>query len=162
MNATEKLTSLWLMTRGYFVIERIRVGHNEIDLLAVKPDESREKLAERLHVEVQVSSTPAGAIDPESYVRKKFDEEKVKERVTALLGKNYSRWLVLGRMPKGKEEFEEISSAVTRGGVKVVPFEDVVRGYLEALQYRPAAELGDLLHLLRSYGFLSMSGHAQV
>lgn len=51
----EELVIEWLNRKGYFTIHDIRIGNNEIDVLAIKPTGSG---CERRHIEVSVSANP--------------------------------------------------------------------------------------------------------
>lgn len=62
----EQLVEEWLNRSGYFTIRGIKVGVNEIDLLAIKPGTNGY---EAKHVEVQVSFRPV------SYISKLSDEQ---------------------------------------------------------------------------------------
>lgn len=57
----ESLVDEWLNRQGFFTVRGIRHGHDEIDLLGVRP--TNEGL-EAWHVEVQASFRPMGYIAP--------------------------------------------------------------------------------------------------
>jgi hypothetical protein len=63
----EQFVEEWLNRRGYFTIRGIKVGVNEIDLLAIKPEANG---FEAKHIEVQVSFRPV------SYISKLTDEQR--------------------------------------------------------------------------------------
>ena len=88
----EEVVSNWLFSKGYFVINNLKIGVNEIDLLVVKVKDGI--ISEKIHVEVQCSSNPIGYIGGSSsartrseselkkgvaeYVEKKFSQKKIK------------------------------------------------------------------------------------
>jgi len=112
----EEVISNWLFSKGYFVINNLKVGVNEIDLLVAKI--TKGIIAQRIHIEVQCSSNPIGYIGGSSnakrrskeeiekgvveYINKKFLSNKIKGTVELFLGKNYDKWLICGRL---KDEF---------------------------------------------------------
>ena len=57
----EEVVEEWLNRQGYFTIRGIRLGNDEIDILAINPKHGR---LERRHIEVQV------AINPNAYISK--------------------------------------------------------------------------------------------
>lgn len=56
----EEVVEEWLNRQGYFTIRGIKLGVDEIDLLAIRPHRSGE--IERRHIEVQVSVRPVSYI----------------------------------------------------------------------------------------------------
>ncbi|MBY0427170.1 MAG: hypothetical protein K2Q22_16165 [Cytophagales bacterium] len=56
----EQIVEEWLTRQGYFTIRGLKLGIDEIDLLAIKKLKSGEW--ENLHIEVQVSIRPVGYI----------------------------------------------------------------------------------------------------
>lgn len=100
MNVSEHVTRLWLESNGFFVMGPLRVGANEIDLLAVRLGADRKSLAQKIHVEVTVSGRPGGSDDGTGvaqYVEPKFGG-KLSSKVRELLGDDYERWVVLGQV----------------------------------------------------------------
>ena len=111
----EEIVSHWLFSQGYFVINNLKVGVNEIDILAVKIEKGM--VVKKLHIEVQCSSNPIGYIGGNSsakirskkeieqgvngYVHKKFYSPKIKKVVESLLGDNYDKWFICGVLKDG-------------------------------------------------------------
>ena len=56
----EEVVEEWLNRQGYFTIRGIKLGVDEIDLLAIRPRTGGE--LERRHIEVQVSVRPVSYI----------------------------------------------------------------------------------------------------
>ena len=56
----EEIVEEWLNRQGYFTIRGIKIGVNEIDILAIKPIKGEE--TECRHFEVQCSMRPVGYI----------------------------------------------------------------------------------------------------
>jgi hypothetical protein len=118
LEISEDLVSLAYQSLGYFVIEGRKAGRREVDLLALRLGEDGE-VAERLHIEIQVSVNPIGVLrdtpglgrtaqHPEksarAWVRKKFREPRVVEAVKqAFQGKEPRRVLVHGRLTNPKQ-----------------------------------------------------------
>lgn len=68
----EQLVEEWLNRNGYFTMRGIKVGVDEIDLLALKYIDG---VADYKHVEVQVSYKPIGYIGGDTNARKRTAEE---------------------------------------------------------------------------------------
>lgn len=106
----EEVVSNWLFSKGYFVINNLKIGVNEIDLLAVKVKDG--SMTEKIHIEIQCSSNPVGYIGGSSsakvrsenelkkgvseYVQKKFLQRKVIKVVESYFGKGYEKWFICG------------------------------------------------------------------
>jgi len=161
MNPAEDLTARWLISKGYFVMPRIKIGAHELDLLAVKLTDDKSAVFERVHVEVCVPSNPAGGNWSDDVcregateeVRKKFSA--VENEVHRLIGGGYSRWYIRGAFPGGDRVKELWTSTMSDLGVTLVPFELVIREYAEAMKYRPQDYVGQLIHILKSSGTLT-------
>ena len=66
----ESLVDEWLNRQGFFTVRGIKHGHDEIDLLGIRPSSSA---LEAWHVEVQASFRPIGYISPvTAEIAKKF------------------------------------------------------------------------------------------
>ncbi|CAN5686619.1 hypothetical protein BH11ARM2_BH11ARM2_09770 [soil metagenome] len=70
----EELVEEWLNRQGYFTIRGVKIGVQEMDLLAIRPQEGR---LECRHIEVQVS------INPVSYISKLTKEDQKSTGKTA-------------------------------------------------------------------------------
>lgn len=68
----EQLVEEWLNRNGYFTMRGIKVGVDEIDLLALKYIDG---VADYKHVEVQVSYKPIGYIGGDTNARKRTTDE---------------------------------------------------------------------------------------
>jgi len=138
---SESLVSLAYQSLGYFVIEGREVGHNEIDLLALRlgPDGS---IAICLHVEVQIGINPIGVLggrrkglaqsnsDPDGgareWIAKKFTNPKVAGAVRqAFCGRDYRRVFVHGLM---KDDAQ--LNTIAQCGVECRAIGDLVRDAL--------------------------------
>lgn len=81
----EELVEEWLNRQGFFTIRGVKRGHNEIDFLAIKPQQDSKPIA--WHVEVQASIDPAGFLGGlkfedsriEKWLNNKFKSKKKKE-----------------------------------------------------------------------------------
>lgn len=128
------LVAEWLCLRGYFVIRGLKVGNNEIDVLAIKP--AGGKIAEAAHYEISISTTPIGYLGERSarkqteeeirtsvarFVQKKFLNEPTVKLIARLIGKNYTRYFVTGNR---KHEMEVV--ALKQHGIVVVPINQVL------------------------------------
>lgn len=137
MDAAEEIVAGCFQSMDYFVISGVRIGVKEVDLLAIKLNAAGH-VAERIHVEVQVSANPVGVLrtkaglgktghDPRKsareYVCKKFLDPKVQRRVKAIFsGHPYSKVLVHGKINR-PEQLNEIEKM----DVKCIPIGEMVK-----------------------------------
>lgn len=82
----EQIVEEWLNRNSYFTMRGIKVGVDEIDLLALKYING---VAEYKHVEVQISYNPIGYIGGDSNARKRTTEE-VKAGVAQWVEKKFT------------------------------------------------------------------------
>lgn len=164
MTATERITTLWLGSKGYFVMPNIKVGRREIDCLAVKLTDDKESIHQKVHVEVQVSPRPFGSRrsdetyrqDADDYVQSKF--ETVKSKVQEILGLGYSRWIVVGKSAGGEQELKVWTERMKELGVQVFRFEHIVAEYIPMLDTWPTSdEAAQLLFILENFGLLKLA-----
>ena len=134
----EEVVSNWLFSKGYFVINNLKVGLKEIDLLAVKI--RKGKITEKIHVEVQCSSNPVGYIGGNSsartrskeelgkgvgeYINKKFLNNKIEKTVESFFGKNYIKWFICGVLKD-----ESTVSEFEKRGIIVMRIWDIIEEY---------------------------------
>jgi Holliday junction resolvase-like predicted endonuclease len=138
----EEVVAHWLFSKGYFLMNNLRVGANEIDLLAAKIYEGG--IVERIHIEIQCSTTPVGYIGGSrsakkrsetdlkkgvsAYIQKKFLQKK--DVVESFLGKEYERWFICGRL---KDESGITVEAFRKQEVKVIRVWDLLGEYLKII-----------------------------
>lgn len=160
----------WLCLKGHFVIRGLRVGQNEIDVLAVKPRDGR--VAEAAHYEVSVGVAPVGYLGERNarrqteaevrksvarFVAKKYTNANTVKLIERLVGKRYDRYFVTGNR---KHEMEVV--ALKEHGVKVIPVTQVLRE-LRDLKGRRKARKGNAPEFLvtstayRYYQLLEMA-----
>jgi hypothetical protein len=166
----EEVVEEWLNRQGYFTIRGIKLGVQEIDILAFKPHPNG--FQECRHIEVQVSTNPityiskvpkkiqkTHSIGPDSakertfdelkqgiaeWVAKKFDHpEKVELRNRLFPGK-WSRELVVNevRHPEELDLFRE-------AGITILRLKDIVHKLSEKDTLIQAASGNDLIILMQ-------------
>jgi len=112
MDLIEHIVGSWFNAKGYFVIQNLKVGVYEVDLLAVKLN--NQKVEDAIHVEIQCSSNPIGYIGGTSsakkrsskeveagvqaYIDKKFEYPKTKAVIQSLLGDSYRKMFICGKL----------------------------------------------------------------
>lgn len=69
MDLIENIIGSWLNSKGYFLIQNLKIGVNEVDTLAIKLDKDK-KIKDAIHVEIQCSSHPIGYIGGSSSAKK--------------------------------------------------------------------------------------------
>lgn len=166
----EELVEEWLNRQGYFTIRGVKVGVDEIDLLAVKFNSSGE--SEYRHIEVQASMRPISYISriPKQHllegqaatsaktrskeilkagvtewVEKKFNKPKKKKVIQALCPKKWSSELVVNNV-KSEEELAYIQAE----GIKLISLSTIVGELNEKefiLQSASGADFADLVNL---------------
>lgn len=113
MDLIESIVASWFNAKGYFVIQNLKVGVYEVDLLAIKLNEF-QKIEDAVHVEIQCSSNPIGYIGGSTsakkrsfdeieqgvmaYIEKKFEHPKTKKVIASIFGQSYRRLFVCGNL----------------------------------------------------------------
>ena len=134
----EEIVSNWLFLKGYFVVNNLKVGNNEIDMLAVKV--TNGAVVEKIHIEIQCSSDPIGYIGGSKsaksrnakqveegvveYIDKKFLSKKTRKTVEKLLGEKYLKWFICGKL---KDEFTV--AAFKKHKIEVKRIWDIIEEY---------------------------------
>jgi hypothetical protein len=166
----EEVVEEWLNRNGYFTIRGIKIGVQEIDILAFKPDSKGRH--ECRHIEVQASSNPiayiskvpkriqdARGIGPDNakertqdelkegimeWVEKKFNHPKKIEMRKKLFPGDWSRELVVNAV-KHSGELELFREA----GINIINLRDIVREMGQTNTIIQSAAGGDLFNLMR-------------
>lgn len=165
----EEIVEEWLNRQGYFTIRGIKLGVNEIDLLAVKPQPNG--MPECRHIEVQASMRPVSyisrvpkelqktgraansAVRSEAemvngvveWVHKKFCSDKKKALMQSLWQGAWSSELVLNAV-KSPQEVELIRSH----GIKVIWLKNIVSSLANGqflVGSAAGADFVDLIHM---------------
>ena len=166
----EELVEEWLNRQGYFTIRGVKVGVDEIDLLAVKYSDKGKP--ECRHVEVQASMRPISYISripktlleagqsPTSaktrssellkagvkeWVIKKFKKPNKLSVIESLFPINWSTELVVNNV-KSEEELKYIESE----GVKLTRLSEVIKELNKndfKIKSASGADFSDLIHL---------------
>ena len=164
----EEIVEEWLNRNGYFTIRGIKLGNDEIDILAIKPMGGGFK---RRHIEVQV------AINPNAYISKvtklnqkkrgiggnsaknrsknelrqcvkewidtKFSQSKKDQLRQSLCPGEWSRELVIHRVKHGEELL-----LFNRAGIKIHPLTRIVAEMRSEETPIEAATGNDLVNLM--------------
>lgn len=136
MNAAEEIVKYWYEKKGYFVMESLKCGRMEIDLLGIKLSDNKKKIVDRIHVGIQVSNRSVNYNKPAWELAKeyhqKFVADKVKAKVKEILGKNYHMVEVRGEVAHGKKNIrEEYTALRAKKGAVVIPFEDILKDLMD-------------------------------
>jgi hypothetical protein len=81
----EEVVQEWLNRDGYFTIRGIKIGNNEIDILAVKPADGA---CECRHIEITLSTNAIGYISTGN--AKKLSDAELKQAVDAWIEKKFN------------------------------------------------------------------------
>jgi hypothetical protein len=119
----EEVIQEWLNRSGHFTIRGIRIGNNEIDILAVKPADGTCR-----HVEITLSSNAIGYISTgsaktqseaelkqavDAWIEKKFNERAMALKQRLCPGCEWTRELVVGNV-KHEDEIQMLEKAGIR------------------------------------------------
>lgn len=164
----EAVVEEWLNRQGYFTIRGLKLGHHEIDILAVKPN--TRGTPECRHIEVQVSANPVSYISdvpkgkqktgtrPNSakkrtqaelrqgikeWIEKKFDHPDKNELRMSLCCGKWTRELVVNAV-RHPEELELLS----KEGVKITYLTTVLQELRQNAMLISGANGKDLLELM--------------
>lgn len=110
----EELVEEWLNRDGYFTIRGIKLGNDEIDILAIRPRE--DHTFECRHIEVSVSTNPIGYISKVSRDEQKAEglsSNSAKVRSKEVLEKNVAEWV---KKKFSKQSKELLRSKLFPGG----------------------------------------------
>lgn len=142
LNPSEEIVTSWLHERGFFVRNNLKVGQNEIDILAVNPAKE-----DKMHCEISVQVSPvghvvAGSKEPlekakqrsladrvKGFHQRKFvgKNGKVEKTAEQLLGKGYRKLFVCGNLNRFEEgERERIIQELKKYGVEVKFFSEIL------------------------------------
>jgi len=128
----EEIVEEWLNRQGYFTIRGIKIGVQEIDLLAVKALHSG--CVECRHIEVQASMRPVSYI---SAVPKKT------ALMQSLWNTNWSSELVINSI-KSEEEV-----ALIKGhGINILRLKDIISSFAHEPFTVPSASSADFIDLI--------------
>ncbi len=154
----EVVVEEWLNRQGYFTIRNIRIGNDEIDLLAVRPLPNGS--VEQRHIEVQASVQPISYISRKNakkvgaeeltasvkeWVHKKFDKENKQQQRASLGTGNWSRELVINQV-KSEDEV----ALICQQGINVLRLADIVKELRDmdtVVKKAAGADLLELVHL---------------
>lgn len=148
----EEIVEEWLNRQGFFTIRGIKLGNDEIDLLAVKL--GQDGVVECRHIEVQASIRPVSYISRvpkeiqkienraansasrsdsdlikgvEEWVYKKFKSEKKEALRRKLYPGNWSSELVLNNVKKvGKDKVEKEVALIEGQGIKIIRLQKII------------------------------------
>jgi hypothetical protein len=152
----EEVVVEWLNRNGYFTIRGIRVGNNEVDVLAIKPLEDGS--IERRHIEVTLPYNPISYIAGghsakkrsraemfaavKDWTARKYHNEKVLAAQQRLCKGEWTQELVLS-----KAKYKEEVKALEQNGINIIWFDEILQ-MLRKDAILASAEGGDLVQLM--------------
>jgi hypothetical protein len=164
----EEIVEEWLNRQGYFTIRGIKLGVDEIDLLATKFLPNGE--VECRHIEVQASMRPVSYISQvpkkiqktgkaansasrtndelvvgvEEWVTKKFKKPKKVELLQKVFPQKWSSELVIN-VVKSTEEVELISGH----GIKIIQLPEIIKSFEAKESFIKSASGADFIDLIQ-------------
>ena len=170
----EEIVEEWLNRQGYFTIRGIKIGVDEIDLLAIRPQENG---IECRHLEIQASMRPVSYITKvpkelqkkgkASGSRKKRSHDELKQGVDEWVEKKYRKRKkieIMNKLCSGKwtKELvinnvysEEEVEMIAKNGISIIRLKDVIRsmiGEKGIIQSACGADFFDLINLSKDIG----------
>ena len=166
----EELVEEWLNRKGYFTIRGVKVGVDEIDILAVKFQDPKN--IDCRHIEVQASMRPIGYISRipkkhlnqgqaatsaakrsdnvlkegvSEWVEKKYNKIKKTKLLETLFPSQWSKYLVHNNV-KSEKELEYIAAE----GIRLIPLTDIIKELNEKefeVKSASGADFADLIQL---------------
>ncbi|NRF17425.1 hypothetical protein [Vibrio coralliilyticus] len=166
----EELVEEWLNRQGYFTIRGIKIGVDEVDLLAIRFDENG--LPECRHIEVQASMRPVSYISriPKNLLKPGQASTSAAERSEPVLRAGVQEWVEKKfRKPKKADVLEKLFpnewpselvhnivkskaelSLIEEQGIKLISLSAVIK-QLNSEQFKvksaSGADFADLIHL---------------
>ncbi|HIF5875017.1 TPA: hypothetical protein ACX3FO_004360 [Vibrio parahaemolyticus] len=166
----EELVEEWLNRQGYFTIRGIKIGVDEVDLLAIRFDE--KGLPECRHIEVQASMRPVSYISriPKNLLKPGQASTSAAERDEPVLRAGVQEWVEKKfRKPKKTAVLEKLFpnewsselvhnivkseaelSLIAEQGIKLISLSTVIK-QLTSEQFKvksaSGADFADLIHL---------------
>lgn len=168
----EEIVEEWLNRQGYFTIRGIRVGVDEIDILAVKPSKGRRVSCR--HIEVQCSMRPIGYISKlpkktqkktgrpantaarrsredlingvREWVKKKYESKGKVDLLKRLYSGKWSRELVVNKV----RDNAEVNLIKDHHKIKIFKLSDIVSDLQKndyIIRSARGADLVDLVHI---------------
>ncbi|MBI2049856.1 MAG: hypothetical protein HYT35_00135 [Candidatus Staskawiczbacteria bacterium] len=130
MDIIENIVANWFNSKGYFLIKNLKIGVNEIDILAVKLNND-QKVGDAIHIEIQCSSNPIGYIGGSSsakrrnvseiklgvasYIDRKFNNKKIRNVIERLIGNKYRKMFICGKL-----KYENTIKYFEKDGIEVM------------------------------------------
>ena len=164
----EVVVEEWLNRRGYFTIRGVKLGNDEIDILAIRPLANGN--IERRHIEVSVSTNPISYFSPlpisvrkatgRAVSAKKRSPEILAEAVRDWVDKKYykpNKVQLLHALGDGdwskefvihKVKYPEEIALIQSHGIKIVHLSDIVKELRTGKTPIKAASGADVLELM--------------
>jgi hypothetical protein len=142
LDASEEIVTTWLHNQGFLVWNDLKVGQNEIDILAINPVRM-----DRVHCEISVQVSPighviAGSNEPlgkaerhsledrvEGFHQRKFigNKGQVRKAAESLLGRGYRKLFVCGNLIRSEEEQkDQIIRELKNHGIEITFFSEIL------------------------------------
>jgi hypothetical protein len=164
----EVVVEEWLNCRGYFTIRGVKLGNDEIDILAIRPLSNGN--IERRHIEVSASTNPISYFSPlpksvrkatgRAVSAKKRSPEMLAEAVLDWVDKKYrkpNKLQLLNSLGDGnwsqefvihKVKYPEEIELIRSYGIKILHLSDIVKELRTGKTPIKAASGADLLELM--------------
>ena len=156
----EEIVEQWLNQLGFFTMRGIKCGVDEIDLLALKPSQTK---SEFWHVEVQVSFRPVGYIGGDTnakkrtkeqikdgvknWVEKKFTSKKKIEKRDSIFPNAYWKYVFVCANLKDETELEIMSDL----GIKVYRYADVLADVVSSKEHHTSSIANNIVEILKYF-----------
>lgn len=156
----EEIVEQWLNQHGFFTMRGIKCGVDEIDLLALKPSQTKPEF---WHVEVQVSFRPVGYIGGdtnakkrnkeqiedgvEKWVEKKFTSKKKKEKRESIVSGAEWKYVLVCANLKDETEIQ----IMDRLGVKVYRYSEILADVVSSKEHQTSSIATNIVEILKYF-----------
>jgi hypothetical protein len=154
----EQLVEEWLNSKNFFTMRGIKLGNDEIDLLAHK---SIDGVDEYWHIEVQISYRPIGyvggnnsakkrdddelRIGTEEWVEKKYKSEKKIQKRNSIAPNAVWKYIFVYGVLRNDKELELIKKL----GVEVIPYKTVLNELMNNSEHKSSSIANNITEILQ-------------
>lgn len=151
----EQIIEEWLNSKNFFTMRGVKIGINEIDLLAVNPTTNQY-----WHVECQISFRPIGYIGGDTsaktrelpdilagvaqYVDKKFSNQKKIDKRNEIVPNAKWEYILVHAELKDTQELKMMNDV----GVKTIHYKEVIKALQDDRSWKSSSQANMIMELL--------------
>jgi len=154
----EQLVEEWLNSKNFFTMRGIKLGNDEIDLLAHRRIDG---IDEYWHIEVQISYRPIGyvggnnsakkrnedelRVGTEEWVEKKFKSEKKVHKRNSIAPNAVWKYIFVHGLLKDEREL----GLIEKLGVEVIPYKNVLNELMKNSEHKSSSIANNITEILQ-------------